>query len=697
MNEFKPRKISLLIQYLLSYTSIVLITCSLICISIIGTTIAQMNAQIRQTQINVLTLALEDIQAQVETMEDITHHIAVSAYYQPSYLQRNPYYELSMVQNLAGFTNRSPLTEKFFLLYSQREGVFLPNAKNSESIYFDKHLNIEDGSQFAEYIRSLTELSIFTDTDHKRMFICIPARLAGVSSETERVILTFIVEDAAWRERLKVSGISNPYLCTLYYNGSLLMGNPNRDDESLCVGDAQKGFSVSMGMDSSIYITGLNWTKLLSPSVCLFLLIALAAGCLFAFRQYRPIRYTINRYAIPKNTNNELLNLWQSFDYYIQLNQSNLEKIDLQLLLLRRNAVLSLVCGEYSSEIDSIVSATNICLDRTYLCALALCTHIDPTRILDMIESLSFPSSVNLYGGIPYCDGTVPVLLCCTNQSERTELAKQLSASILEIDPTLRIGVGQAYQTVEELSISFQEAVTALKADNSETIALFECQILGKGTFFDNNAYLEQITSSLHTGDIEAVEHALTVFFAQASELRNPLLQRHMYVCLLNRMILIAHEMHLSINSGLLNELLSSEQIDSFERQAYELIRRLCEGVKNLSERLQANNPEEIVWYVDSHCLEYDISLDIVADHFDMSRSRLSRIFKQQTGVAFKEYIVERRITAAKSLLLHSEYSVADICQRIGYTNVSHFIKIFKNAVGETPASYRKKHADFAG
>ncbi|MFR6332524.1 MAG: helix-turn-helix domain-containing protein, partial [Eisenbergiella sp.] len=50
------------------------------------------------------------------------------------------------------------------------------------------------------------------------------------------------------------------------------------------------------------------------------------------------------------------------------------------------------------------------------------------------------------------------------------------------------------------------------------------------------------------------------------------------------------------------------------------------------------------------------------------------------------------RIAAARQMLQEEGSSVADVCQRTGYTNVSHFIKVFQKAEGITPARYRDEY-----
>ena len=54
------------------------------------------------------------------------------------------------------------------------------------------------------------------------------------------------------------------------------------------------------------------------------------------------------------------------------------------------------------------------------------------------------------------------------------------------------------------------------------------------------------------------------------------------------------------------------------------------------------------------------------------------------------KYRTERKIVRAKIYLQHNTMSVAEISDRLGFADVSYFIKIFKECVGVTPNQYRK-------
>ncbi len=94
--------------------------------------------------------------------------------------------------------------------------------------------------------------------------------------------------------------------------------------------------------------------------------------------------------------------------------------------------------------------------------------------------------------------------------------------------------------------------------------------------------------------------------------------------------------------------------------------------------------------YVDEHVLE-DLSVQTISEHFDISPTYTSRIFKKVTGMSLMQYIIQRRIGEAQTLLLITDLPITEIAQKVGYDNLSHFVKMFTQNVGLSPRKYRKQ------
>lgn len=85
-----------------------------------------------------------------------------------------------------------------------------------------------------------------------------------------------------------------------------------------------------------------------------------------------------------------------------------------------------------------------------------------------------------------------------------------------------------------------------------------------------------------------------------------------------------------------------------------------------------------------------DISLTDVSRQVDVSPYYFSKIFKDETGENFVEYLTNIRIEQAKKLLLETEYSMKEICVMVGYSEPNYFSRAFKKKVGVTPTEFKE-------
>lgn len=105
----------------------------------------------------------------------------------------------------------------------------------------------------------------------------------------------------------------------------------------------------------------------------------------------------------------------------------------------------------------------------------------------------------------------------------------------------------------------------------------------------------------------------------------------------------------------------------------------------------QEKRKKDILAYLDLHFTDPNISQVIVADIFGISTFTLSRIFKNQVGIGFQDYLISKRLEYAKDLLLTTSASVSEITMQSGFSNENHFSRTFKCHVGVTPTNYRKQ------
>jgi AraC family L-rhamnose operon regulatory protein RhaS len=85
-------------------------------------------------------------------------------------------------------------------------------------------------------------------------------------------------------------------------------------------------------------------------------------------------------------------------------------------------------------------------------------------------------------------------------------------------------------------------------------------------------------------------------------------------------------------------------------------------------------------------------TLDTAASACGISRRRFTDLFKTLTGETFHTYVRKRRIERAKQLLIETDLSVAGVAFESGFEDISHFHRIFRILVGQTPGDFGKSH-----
>ena len=98
--------------------------------------------------------------------------------------------------------------------------------------------------------------------------------------------------------------------------------------------------------------------------------------------------------------------------------------------------------------------------------------------------------------------------------------------------------------------------------------------------------------------------------------------------------------------------------------------------------------------FIDSHYMDEEISLNIVANVANVSSNHFSALFSQNMGQTFIEYLTSLRMNKAKELLRCTGMRSSEIAGEIGYKDAHYFSYLFKKTQGMTPSDYRKARED---
>lgn len=98
---------------------------------------------------------------------------------------------------------------------------------------------------------------------------------------------------------------------------------------------------------------------------------------------------------------------------------------------------------------------------------------------------------------------------------------------------------------------------------------------------------------------------------------------------------------------------------------------------------------KKVVEYLDKHSNE-KITLKNLSEMCNYSQDYLSKLMKTNFGAGFSEYLLKKRISNAVHLLMTTDLSIFEISQNVGFTNKTHFYKMFEKYLGIKPSFIRE-------
>lgn len=137
-------------------------------------------------------------------------------------------------------------------------------------------------------------------------------------------------------------------------------------------------------------------------------------------------------------------------------------------------------------------------------------------------------------------------------------------------------------------------------------------------------------------------------------------------------------------------------QLENTEHAGRERIRRTLnsactEAMNAVQETRHSNHLIRLaILYIENHYSE-KLSLNSIADQIHISPVYLSNLFTKVVGKSITEYLQGLRVEHAKRFLMATELSVSEIAQKVGYSDVKYFVKIFKRLTGLTPSSFKNQ------
>jgi AraC-like DNA-binding protein/ligand-binding sensor protein len=142
------------------------------------------------------------------------------------------------------------------------------------------------------------------------------------------------------------------------------------------------------------------------------------------------------------------------------------------------------------------------------------------------------------------------------------------------------------------------------------------------------------------------------------------------------------------------NFILQIESYSDVDQLAFwisDIVRRFIVQAFDLAQVKHSDVVFKITNYIKKNCAE-KLTLDSLAKEVYLSKSYLSSIFKQETGMSLTAYITKVRVEKSKKMLLEDGVSLAIISSQCGFKDQSYFTKVFKKETGVSPKRFRNNY-----
>ena len=348
--------------------------------------------------------------------------------------------------------------------------------------------------------------------------------------------------------------------------------------------------------------------------------------------------------------------------------------------LKQREVLYSLIDGLYLYESDFTIQCEESMMSfnapRHY--CLLLPAALQPDMELLLTEAAGFHVTLS-YSYYVYKTEDFSIWLAGTQEELPDGPRNVTGAQIFVSRPVLRVlDIHSAYSDV--LSRKYMQASeAAAKELSTENDRI-------RQEHYDR--LLNRISDKLSAADKSGIVNWAEGFLAdmEKDRLSFPMRQR----LLLQLFILCPNTAQLPFS---IHDILKMEQ-DSQLKDAFITLFSFCENQPASDEatREASLDAAQITAYIQENYTDPSFSLQVLADHFQVSNSYLSWFFKQKQGITILDYTTQLKMELATKLLQQG-LNLQQVSLQVGYLNVSSFIRRFKQTMGMTPGEYKKEMA----
>ena len=262
------------------------------------------------------------------------------------------------------------------------------------------------------------------------------------------------------------------------------------------------------------------------------------------------------------------------------------------------------------------------------------------------------------------------------------------------IEAKFRVGIGRVRE-MQEMERSYREALRALNGSKSRVIHIED---LSQNGVYDEEFPVEMeknIFRYLEEGKEKECIQEINVFFDwmvahYADDMNNIRLKTLEYIIWGEKKAFEAGAINygFSYRRDYLDAAMACTGYEELRKWFLDKMVNACRAIRDQKEDQSNSAAKKAMLYIQEN-YNKDISLDDVSGIVNISPYYFSKIFKEETGENFIEYVTKVRIEKAKEFLAQPDISIKEAGIRSGYTDPNYFSRIFKKQTDMTPSEYK--------
>lgn len=729
-------KVPLKYRYLTSYILVMLIPLLIIGFIVYTQVIGITKEKELQNNANILEQIQETVDSQFRNIISISHQLSQIPGLKRT--QSGSIYDIVQIRNVLNFSVGNEFIRE--LVYYSRQSKYMVSAQSTynPALFYQMFINGPEGSEaFEEAVNTMqrpefVEESLQGSSD---LIYMIPLPLNGGSPKATVVyILNKEVLHKQYQSLLAYKD-SNSYILdrdgkVLFafregmegIEGRLLQawaaGKPA--GEQLIEGKTYLISSKISSLSGFSYVTIVPKQEVLEPvyrmirqaiiATVFVILIGFAIIYVSMRYNYHPLRKLIKHVEIKWGTAfkdnygiDKLTAVMTHAEALQEQLQSQTERVG---PAMREHLLSGLVRGKFASlqSFNDLGETVGLQLSRArYFVAILAC----PDRVKLPDPRPAQPTALERYE-IELLDSGMKAWLIGTDEPDclGAEWWQYLHDKVTEQGKLpVTIGVGGTYEVRKDLRLlskSFIEAITAyeykvVKGGNRVIHFSETSEAIPAISWYPNNE-LESLELHIRDKNEQKLMSTALQIVDQIEKYSTSLyMAKYLSIEMMNRALYAFYQLpQLPNKQWGFPDVIALSRMDNLpelKNAALQACEIMASELRDLIEQKgEMSKSRVIADYLQKNALSYLFSVQKMSDDLGISKVHLGRVFKEHAGVTITEYVHQQRLDKAKSLLKQSDWSIQDIVEQIGYTDVSSFIRKFKQEMGVTPGEYRKLH-----